>query len=328
MATAPHSIPADLVQSIVSFLWSLRLSRDERITIMKSMPLFNLTWRNAYIRASTKDVYIPCVSYADHFFSILRKESRFYDKAHLEARCRSITFAISCPRAPQQGSATSHPAGIAMADILRFISDDQIAYVPNLRKIAIHYHNTGFDDIFDHSRLVDFPSQVTELEIVHTFSPEMPDFLKSELRDENEKSGSPRYLSKWHLPNIGHLTLAGVGVCYVAMMVTACPNIVNLELDLSYGPLREICISVPGSLQRLIIHSPEDIDPSQEVLSTASAHVERLPSVHHPAREICLVPGMHEYIYGVMKFLGDCYHFVLHYPANVKHYTWERWYTY
>ncbi|KAF8667440.1 hypothetical protein AX14_006353 [Amanita brunnescens Koide BX004] len=291
MATAPRSIPADLVQSIVSFLWSLGLSRDERITLMKSMPLFNLTWRNAYIRASTKDVYIPCVSYTDYFFSILRKESRFYDQAHLEARCRSITFAISCPRAPQQGSTTNHPAGIAMVDILRFISNDQIAYVPNLRKIAIHYHNIGFDDIFDHSRLVDFPSQVTELEIVHTFSPEMPDFLKSELRDEAEIYGSPHYLSKWHLPNIRHLTLAGVG--------------------------------------RLMLHSPEDIDPSQEVVSTASAHVEHLPSVHYPARKICLVPGMHEYVYGVMKCLGDyAYLFELYYPANVKLGTWERWYSY
>ncbi|KAF8329237.1 hypothetical protein F5887DRAFT_1004928 [Amanita rubescens] len=312
MATAPRSIPADLVQSIVSFLWSLRLSRDERITLMKSMPLFNSTWRDAYIRASTKDVYIPCVSYTDHFFSLLRRESRFYDKVHLEARCRSITFAISCTRAPQQGPTTSHPADIAMVDILRFISDDQISYVPNLRKIAIHYHNIGFDDtIFHHSRLVDFPSQVTELEIVHTFSPEMPDFLKSELRDKYEKYGSPRYLSEWHL------------------WITVCPNIVNLELDLSYGPLREICIRVPDSLQRLILHSPENVDPSQGVLSAANVHVECLPSVHYPSREVCLVPGMNEYVYSVMKCLGDyAYLFVLYYPANVKLYTWKRWYTY
>ncbi len=243
MVTAPRSIPADLVASIVSILWSFRLPRDERITLMKSMPLFNSTWRNAYIRASTKDVYIPCASYANHVFSILCGESRFHDMTHLEARCRSITFVVSRPGAPQQGSTTNHPAGIAMAEILRFISHNQTSYVPNLHKIAIHYHNIGFDDIFEHSRLVDFPSQVTELEIVHTFSQEMPDFLKSELRDKDEKGGWPCYLSKWHLPNIGHLTMAGVGVCYVAMMVTVCPNIVNLELDLSYGPLREICIS-------------------------------------------------------------------------------------
>ena len=182
MATAPRSIPADLVESIVSLLWSFRLSRDERITFMTSMPLFNSTWRNAYIRASTKDVYIPCASYANHFFSTLRGESRFYDKvtqAHLEeARCRSITFVISLPRALQQRSTTNHPAGVAMADILHFISDDR---VQNLRKIAIHYHNIGFTDLFEHSRLVYFPSQVIELEIVHTFSPEIPEFLLSEL---------------------------------------------------------------------------------------------------------------------------------------------------
>lgn len=81
--------------------------------------------------------------------------------------------------------------------------------------------------------------------------------------------------------------------------------------------------------QRLILHSPEDVDPSQEVLSTASAHVEHLPSVHYPGRVICLVPGRNEYVYGVMKWLGDhAYLFVLYYPANVKLYTWARWYPY
>jgi len=123
--------------------------------------------------------------------------------------------------------------------------------------------------------------------------------------------------------------MAGVGVCYVAKMVTVCPNIVNLELDLSYSPLREICIRVPDSLQRLILHSPEDVDPSQEVLSAANVHVECLPSVHYPVREVCLVPGMNEYVYSVMKCLGDyAYLFVLCYPANVKLYTWKRWYPY
>lgn len=38
---------------------------------MMSMPLFNSAWRNAYICASTEDVYI-CASYVDHFLSILR----------------------------------------------------------------------------------------------------------------------------------------------------------------------------------------------------------------------------------------------------------------
>src|SRR6266550_6256911 len=234
--------PIELFESIVDSLWSLRLSANERITVMTTMPLINSVWRSAYIRASSKDVYIPCASYTNHFLSILRRGSND-TQAYSEAKCRSITFLIDHPPAPQQGSTIDHPAGNAMADFLYFTSDDTFPFLLNLRKIAIHYHNMGFDDIFENSRLVDFPSQVTELEIVHTFSPEMPDFLKSELRDKDERYGWPCYLSKWHLPNIGHLTMAGVGVCYVAMMVTVCPNIVNLELDLSYGPLREICIS-------------------------------------------------------------------------------------
>ncbi|KAF8340109.1 hypothetical protein F5887DRAFT_840862, partial [Amanita rubescens] len=239
--------PADLVEPIVDFLWSFRLSIDERIAFMTSMPLFNSTWRKAYIHASIKDVYIPCSSYTSHFLSVLRRESEFYDegtRACFEARCRSINFVIDHPLAPQNGFMEDHPAGMAMADVLRFISNNKCSYLPNLRKIAIHYHNMGFDDIFNHSRFVDFPSQVIELEIIHTFSPEVDSGL------QNEEDHNPLSFS-WHIPNIRHLTLAGVGCHYVANMVAICPNIVDLELDLTYGPLREIRFIAPNSLQRL-----------------------------------------------------------------------------
>ena len=38
-----HLFPL-LLSSFVCFLWSLRLSIDERITLMKSIPLFNSAW--------------------------------------------------------------------------------------------------------------------------------------------------------------------------------------------------------------------------------------------------------------------------------------------
>lgn len=293
---------------------------------MVSMPLFNSIWRKAYIHASIKDVYIPCSSYMSHFLNILCRESEFYDEetqACFEARCRSISFIINHPLAPQKGSSINHPAGMAMADVLHFISNSKRSYVPNLHKIAIHYHNMGFDDIFKHSRLVDFPLQVNELEIIHTFGPEVDSGLQDP-EDHNALSFS------WHIPNIRHLTLAGVGCHYVANMVVICPNIVNLELDLTYGPLREIRFIAPNSLQQLILHSPElDVNSSKEPLSHPSAHVEHLPDLHHPARVICLVPGGDRYYYSKMKGLNDLiYFFELRYPANVDVWKWKRWYYY
>ncbi|KAF8343552.1 hypothetical protein F5887DRAFT_972075 [Amanita rubescens] len=330
--TTAVSFPAELVNLIVRFLWSYRLSINERVAFMTSIPFFNSAWRNAYIRASTEDVYIPCASYVDHFLSILRRESRFYDKetqARFEARCRTITFVIAHPHVPQEGSTTEHPAGIAMADVLRFITDKKISYVPNLRKIAIHYHNMpGFDDIFEHSRLADFPSQVTELEIVHTFSPAMPDFLVSRLRRVLPILDGDLLSLSWSMPNIRHLTLAGVGGCYVADMVNVCRNIVDLELDLSYGPLREIhTAGVPNSLQRLIIHAPGDVNPGPFKESLAGAHVERLPDVHFPSREICLLPGVGgSYASGDMKALDHYSYLILYYyPANLET-PWSGWY--
>ncbi|KAF8318847.1 hypothetical protein F5887DRAFT_1088264 [Amanita rubescens] len=105
-------------------------------------------------------------------------------------------------------------------------------------------------------------------------------------------------------------------------MVIVCPNIVNLELDLSPPRGGEIYFHAPDSLQRHILHSPKDVEPSQEVLSPASAHVERLPPVHYPARIICLVPGKNEYDwhYGNIKGLTSDYAYLLelYYPANLR----------
>ncbi|KAF8345853.1 hypothetical protein F5887DRAFT_963817 [Amanita rubescens] len=278
---------AELVDLIVRFLWSCRLSINERVAFMTSMPFFDSAWRNTYI---------PCASYADHFLHILRQESRFYDKetqARFEVRCCSITFVIAHPHAPQQESTTEHPAGIVMADVLRLIRDKKVSFVPNLRKIAIHYHNMGFDDIFEHSRLADFPSQVTELEIVHTFSPAMPDFLVSRLQiiplvDEDLISPS------WSIPNIRHHS--------------------GREIHTA---------EVPNSLQRLIIRAPGDVNFLKE--SPTGAHVERLPDVYLPAREIYLFPGGNSYGSGGMKVLdGETYLIKYCYPANLET-PWVGW---
>src|SRR6266550_5683004 len=263
--------PIELFESIVDSLWSLRLSANERITVMTTMPLINSVWRSAYIRASSKDVYIPCASYTNHFLSILRRGSND-TQAYSEAKCRSITFLIDHPPAPQQGSTIDHPAGNAMADFLYFTSDDTFPFLPNLRKIAIHYHNMGFDDIFENSRLVDFPSQVTELEIVHTFSPEVPRFLISALQDKNENYAN----LSWRMPHIKHLTLAGVGSDYVADMVVVCPNIVELELGLT-NP--KIYVAVPSSVRHFMFRLPRvDVDLSMEQLTPEVTSVSCLPN--------------------------------------------------
>ena len=314
------TFPAELIESIVSFLWSFQLSADERISLMTSIPLFNSVWRNAYIRASSESVYVPCASYADHFLSILRRESIFYDEetqSYFENRCRKITFLIDHPPAPQRGDTINHRAGKAMADFLYFISDGIFPYLPNLRKIAIHYHNMGYDDIYEHARLVDFPSQVTELEIFHTFSLEVPSFLLSALQDNDD---GHLFLS-WRMPHVRHLTLGGVGNDYVANMLTVCPNITSLELALAYGALMpEFYVAVPDSLRRLIFHSPEDLSSSRDELSIASAHVLHVPEMHNRTRWICLVPTTAGQYSDVKLSTGMDHLNVLTYPTN---YIWR-----
>ncbi|KAK2463631.1 hypothetical protein APHAL10511_004382 [Amanita phalloides] len=281
MPPAPVSFPAELVEEIIKSAWSLPLCADDRIILMTSLSMVHSIWRQAYIQVSSRDVYIPCVSYHDRFLGILRRECKFYDKdtqACMESKCRSITFNIEHPPVPQVGPTIDYPAAKAMADLLYFLSDDQFPSVPNLRKIAIYYHNMNFADIFENLRLSDFPSQVVELEIFHTFSPQVPKFLVLALRNKDE---SHLHLF-WRMPHIRHLTLVGVGCDYVANMVAVCPNLETLELWLP--PDSWLHVYIPYSFRRILLHVPKDADLSENRLSCPHKYTLPLPAVHNQRR--------------------------------------------
>ena len=312
---AQTSSPAELVEAFISAAWAMSLSADERISLMISLPLVNSTWKDAYTHVSSKDVHIPCASYWDHYFSILRCECPFYDRetqALIQSLCRSVTFTIEHAPAPQQGPTINYPAAKAISDMLYIVSDDQqeSPFLPNLRKVAIHYHNMSFDDIFENCRLVDFPCQVNTLEIIHTFSPDTPSFLVSAMRDKCEN-----HLNlPWRMPHIHHLTLAGVGSDYVADMITVCPNLKVLELGLA--PNTTVYTYVPEPIQRLILHAPRDTDLSTYKLSFANSFSLHVPSSRRHSRWISLHPCKAYKFLPLDEMAYDAYTITVTYPSR------------
>ena len=226
--TSSACFPTEILEHIILEAWSSPLSADERISLMVSSLLVSKSWSVAFIRVSSRDVFIPCASYADQFFRTLREESPIYDEHTRflpDYLCRSITFQVhNVPR-----DATEHHGvrlfsdgsreGQALASSLYNIR--WLGYLPNLRRVSIEYVNWGFDDIFDQYRLIAFPEQVTELELKYTFTPGVPRPFVDNLRSEYER----RDCLSWRMPSIRRLVTVGAPDAMVQDVLSICPNV-------------------------------------------------------------------------------------------------------
>ncbi|KAF8637618.1 hypothetical protein AX17_002687 [Amanita inopinata Kibby_2008] len=310
MSTLAISFPAELVEAFISETWSLPLTVDERISLMKILPLVHSVWRTAYIHISSKDVHIPCASYWEHYFSIIRRECRFYDyktQEHIESLCASITFDIEGPSAPLPTRKTSHSTAKAMSDVLYLISDQDFPALPALRRVSVHYHNMSYDDIFDNYRFVEFPAQVETLEISFSFDQDMPPFLSTALRDRQKRQ---LYLP-WKLPSIKHLTLAGCGSSVIADMVSVCPNLEILELNLENG--LKVGVAIPNSTNLLLLHGQATagkLEPSTNTLALSLPSPRHGPK--HNDRWLSIVPDK---FYSLVSQGTDTLFIALTYPS-------------
>jgi hypothetical protein len=228
---APHPwLPIELIENIISEVWSSPLSSDERITLMTSSALVNKTWSNMFFRVSFKDVYIPCPSYFDQYLRILREDSPIFDehtKSLPDILCRSINLMVEhTPIYPALVSTCDEPPmGKVLSDLAYTLTS--IPYLPNLRTISVEYLNTGFDDLFDNFRFISFPEQVTDLELTFTFTPLTPRWLVDALRTNPVR----QECIQWALPSIRRLSIKGGSEALIADMVSVCPEMEVLEID-------------------------------------------------------------------------------------------------
>ncbi|KAF8886285.1 hypothetical protein BD779DRAFT_1421159, partial [Infundibulicybe gibba] len=213
-------LPVELIENIISETWNLDLVADERINVMTSFVLVNKTWNRLFMRTSSLDVHIPTPSYLYQYLLILQGLTQVYDNSdkHIpDAICRSITIMVDHdPSTPGEGDS---PMGKTLSDLLYNLAT--IPYVPNLKKIAVKFQNTSFNDIFNHYRFISFPKQVTDLEISYTPSSDAhPDSYR-------EREGC----LPWSLTSIQRLSVLGACIPLVADMISACPNVKTVVVD-------------------------------------------------------------------------------------------------
>ncbi|KAJ6591645.1 hypothetical protein DFH09DRAFT_180401 [Mycena vulgaris] len=224
-------LPVELIEQILISCWAMPLCVDDRITLMTSAVSVNSTWRALFLRVSSRDVHIPCPSFADHFLSILRHECILeQDARDMPNRlCRSLTVQIANENINTSVfSRRELPIEKALSRLLYRLHDLSAPALPNLRRIAIDYRDTGFDGVFDNWTLIAFPRQVTELELRYSFSPGMPHWLAGMLRAKHGRQACP---PPWTTPSVRTLTVLGSSESLVLDMVVTCPNVEELITD-------------------------------------------------------------------------------------------------
>ncbi|KAJ7449649.1 hypothetical protein FB451DRAFT_1053246, partial [Mycena latifolia] len=218
------SLPVELIEQILSSCWAMPLCVDARIALMTSAVTVNSTWRAVFLRVSSRDVHIPCPSFADHFLRILRQESPLVDRDVLNRLCRTLTAQITNENI---FSRRELPMEQALSRLLYRLHDRTAPALPNLRRITLEYRDTGFDGVFDNWTLIAFPRQVTELELRYSFSPATPPWVESVLRSKHGRQAAP----PWTMPSVRTLTVLGASVSVVLDMVVTCPNVEKLITD-------------------------------------------------------------------------------------------------
>ncbi|KAJ7334067.1 hypothetical protein DFH08DRAFT_707585 [Mycena albidolilacea] len=197
-------LPVELIERTLFLCWTMPLSMADRIRLMTSAPLVNSSWGWIFLRVSSRDVYVPCPSFAHHFLQILRPQSL------PNVLCRSLTPKFDAAAGSRR-----------VAELLHRFHDISAPAVPNLRRIHIEYRDMGFDCVFDNWTLVAFPPQVTELELSYSFSPAMPPWLRSTLRSKHKRQTDR---PPWITPSVRTLTILGGSESLVLDMVMTCPN--------------------------------------------------------------------------------------------------------
>ncbi|KAF9255426.1 hypothetical protein L218DRAFT_350627 [Marasmius fiardii PR-910] len=166
------ALPIDIIQSIISSLWSMPLSPSQRAFFMKSSLLVSKSWRAVFLPVAATDIYILGPSHGSLLLDILhgKRESRDFFYTY-DTHCRSITFQHENKYLlPGPASQREQPMGFIIRDILHELSRSP-ERLPMFRRISIELKNYLMETIFEgnDSLFSCFPKQVMELDIHFTY---------------------------------------------------------------------------------------------------------------------------------------------------------------
>ncbi|KZT27875.1 hypothetical protein NEOLEDRAFT_1240014 [Neolentinus lepideus HHB14362 ss-1] len=256
-------LPAELYDTILREIWSSSLSPEDRVQLLVTLPLVNKAWLSIFAPIVMTDVYIATPKYGLHYIQLLRetpvRESKSLWTAATAAaasRSRSLTFHI-------HGDSTLFPVQIyratnAMGDtfVSTLYTIAGLGFLPNLHRLSIEYENWGFDDLFDHYRLIAFPQQITHLNLKYSYNAKFPS-LSLSLKEYLRGSYVRHRCSKCRLHSIRSISLDGVPVEFVRDILGLCPNTETLEVSTTLAESLERLHPLSETVHTIVLRNTE-----------------------------------------------------------------------
>ncbi len=84
-------LPPELVHTIISEFWYSERPSDDRIIFMKTCPLINSLWKDAFAYITSRDIFVPTRGYLFYLSSIIRNNDSVIYGLHLPHSTRTIT---------------------------------------------------------------------------------------------------------------------------------------------------------------------------------------------------------------------------------------------
>ena len=202
--------------------------------------LVNSEWLAVFLVLFSTDVQIFNRESLDFYFSLLRGESpllRLYDGTRLSPfpqtlndLCKKVTLYITNPdladtRPPSY--AAGRPEKEQLISNFFSVLKESGEALPNLRSMRLELLNAPCDDIFTHDRFVDFPPQITHLEMNYIYTGIIPSWILPVPTYFIYRS--PK-VPDWSLPGLQHLRITGA-FDDLMKLVFSCPKIETLEME-------------------------------------------------------------------------------------------------
>ncbi|KAK0219697.1 hypothetical protein EDD85DRAFT_337371 [Armillaria nabsnona] len=207
-------LPAEVLAQIIEEAWALPLTPLERIRIATSSVLVSRAFAWEFTRVFSIDIHVFTPSHLNHVIGRLLQQDtvafRSIDSSFTPSEfCRSISFVLEAD--PHSFNPAMHPVSQDIHDLMPVLQQ----LFPSVRRISMNYHNWWYNDSL-FARL-QFPEQVTELEIVYTHSMRL---TQSRL----EKFANLDVIPEHDFPGVKELTIRGGNRLLNSQIVQACYN--------------------------------------------------------------------------------------------------------
>ncbi|TEB36516.1 hypothetical protein FA13DRAFT_1810198 [Coprinellus micaceus] len=221
------TLPPELACEILQRAWATPMPVRDRRSLISCWLRVSYSWAMAFLEIMGSDVHILDRAFMEYYFQLHRGDSILFKLGKLpqiiDSICHSMTLHISNPSLPSHPCTTEPEAEKLLSDILYRIK--LLSALPNLKRLKVLFQNVSCEDVFQYHRLVDFPTQVEQLELEYTFTVPIPHWMIP--MPHFFASGSN---PSWTLPSVKHLRIKG-GFEDLMKTVFVCPKITSFEMD-------------------------------------------------------------------------------------------------